>query len=270
MGDSLFMWFFPQWLADLALAHSAIIISPNYRLLPEATTPQIYQDITDFWKYIHSPALTTLLSSQSPPVEIDLSRILTAGDSAGGLLSISSALTYAADVRAAIATYPCVDLVGPEFTTPRKKVPFGQSLPESLYNETLAATQGHAAESSKTAEASLQFMLVAIEHGHLGELYLRGTKNATPAERSMYFPPEALEAEGVSVPRGGITILHGKDDSVVPIESVRRFVKRAKEVVGDEAVRLTEKDGDHGFDLELKHEGWLKDTLKRAVDVWLE
>ncbi|EFY85816.1 hypothetical protein MAC_08128 [Metarhizium acridum CQMa 102] len=54
MGDSLYLPFYPQWLTDLALAHGAIIISPNYRLLPEATTPQIFQDMADFWTYIHS------------------------------------------------------------------------------------------------------------------------------------------------------------------------------------------------------------------------
>ncbi|KJK80744.1 hypothetical protein H634G_03893 [Metarhizium anisopliae BRIP 53293] len=256
MGDSLYLPFYPQWLTDLALAHGAIIISPNYRLLPEATTPQIFQDVADFWAYIHSPSLASLLSSQSPPVEADLARVLVTGDSAGGLLCLSTALTYPRDMRVAVATYPLVDPGAPEFTRPRENPPLGKSVPESVYDDALAAARGRPAESSVTSAARLDFMLAATQHGRLGGL--------------VYFPPEALAAEGVRLPVGGVTILQGRDDSVVPVESVRRFVKRAREVVGDEGVRLTETDGEHGFDVALRYDGWLKGELKRAVDAWLE
>ncbi|KFG81125.1 hypothetical protein MANI_014530 [Metarhizium anisopliae] len=269
MGDSLYLPFYPQWLTDLALAHGAIIISPNYRLLPEATTPQIFQDVADFWAYIHSPSLASLLSSQSPPVEADLARVLVTGDSAGGLLCLSTALTYPRDMRVAVATYPLVDPGAPEFTTPRENPPLGKSVPESVYDDALAAARGRPAESSVTSAARLDFMLAATQHGRLGGLYARGLEDAAPAERRVYFPPEALAAEGVRLPVGGVTILQGRDDSVVPVESVRRFVKRAREVVGDE-VRLTETDGEHGFDVDLRYDGWLKGELKRAVDAWLE
>ncbi|KAF5133274.1 Tuliposide A-converting enzyme 1, chloroplastic [Metarhizium anisopliae] len=270
MGDSLYLPFYPQWLTDLALAHGAIIISPNYRLLPEATTPQIFQDVADFWAYIHSPSLASLLASQSPPVEADLARVLVTGDSAGGLLCLSTALTYPRDVRVAVATYPLVDPGAPEFTTPRENPPLGQSVPESVYDDALAAAEGRPAESSVTSAARMDFMLAATQHGRLGGLYARGLEGAAPAERRVYFPPEALEAEGVRLPVGGVTILQGRDDSIVPVESVRRFVKRAREVVGDEGVRLAETDGEHGFDVALRYDGWLKGELKRAVDAWLE
>ncbi|EXU97421.1 hormone sensitive lipase like protein [Metarhizium robertsii] len=269
MGDSLYLPFYPQWLTDLALAHGAIIISPNYRLLPEATTPQIFQDVADFWAYIHSPSLASLLASQSPPVEADLARVLVTGDSAGGLLCLSTALTYPRDMRVAVATYPLVDPGAPEFTRPRENPPLGKSVPESVYDDALAAAEGGPAESSVTSAARLDFMLAATQHGRLGGLYARGLEDAAPAERRVYFPPEALEAESVRLPVGGVTILQGRDDSVVPVESVRRFVKRAREVVGDE-VRLTETDGEHGFDVALRYDGWLKGELKRAVDAWLE
>jgi acetyl esterase/lipase len=268
MGDSLYMLFYPHWLTDLALAHNAIIVSPNYRLLPEATTPQIFQDVSDFWTYLHSSTLTNFLSSQSPPVEVDLSRVLLVGDSAGGLLSVSTALNYAPDIRAAIATYPCIDMLGPDFTKRRHLPPFGRSLSESLYTNTLASTMGRKAQSSLTSEERMLFMLAAIEHGQLGGLYQRGTEHAMPGERNMYFPMEALDSDDVRVPRGGLTILHGRNDSLVPIGATRVFVERAKGRFGD-LVTLAETDGEHGFDGDMRFEGWLKDALKNAVDAWV-
>ncbi|KAK9366126.1 Alpha/Beta hydrolase protein [Lipomyces kononenkoae] len=94
-GDSLFPDWCPNWVLDLVYKHAAIIVSPNYRLIPGATGLQIFDDIEDFWKWLHSPALTGLLSNQSSlsnTLELDLGRI-TAGESAGGLLSIHIALS---------------------------------------------------------------------------------------------------------------------------------------------------------------------------------
>src|ERR1051326_3341962 len=36
-GSSLFPDFFPKWALELALRQSAVIVSPNYRLLPESS-----------------------------------------------------------------------------------------------------------------------------------------------------------------------------------------------------------------------------------------
>jgi hypothetical protein len=85
-GDSICAEWFPQWLLELAEAHNAVIISPNYRFLPEATGVEILEDVDDFWTWLHSDKLTALLGPQS--IELDFARVLAAGDSAGGLLSI--------------------------------------------------------------------------------------------------------------------------------------------------------------------------------------
>jgi acetyl esterase/lipase len=49
-GDSLIMQWFPQWLLDIAQTSEAIVVSANYRLLPEATGLDIISDIEDLWK----------------------------------------------------------------------------------------------------------------------------------------------------------------------------------------------------------------------------
>jgi hypothetical protein len=84
-GSSLYEPWFPPWILDLATEHNGIVISPNYRFLPESTGLDIMSDIESAWEWIQAPTgLATLLqTSASPDLEADLERILTTGDSAG-------------------------------------------------------------------------------------------------------------------------------------------------------------------------------------------
>ncbi|KAK5022255.1 hypothetical protein LTS07_010131 [Exophiala sideris] len=91
-GDSLFPDWFPKWQAELALAHGAIIVSPNYRLLPESNGLDIHQDIEDFWAWLHSD-LQNMIHLSFPHIHSDLSRILTAGESAGKIESLLALLS---------------------------------------------------------------------------------------------------------------------------------------------------------------------------------
>ncbi|KAL2831443.1 Alpha/Beta hydrolase protein, partial [Aspergillus cavernicola] len=271
MGDSLFLPFWAQWLSDFALQYGAVIISPNYRLLPQATGQDIYDDVEDFWTWLHSPAAHDLLAAHTTPTELDLTRILTTGDSAGGLLSINLGLAHATEIRATTATFPCIDMKSLDFTTPRANPPFGHHMPESVIQDTIAASPTTPFSSAATP-AHLGYMLATIQHGRLGAWYARDSEGS-PREGLLH-PMDRLEQPGVEIPQGGITILHGRQDSAVPVHQSERFVARAREVlkgqpVGDR-VTLTIRDGDHGFDKDVRYEeAWLQEALKTAVETWL-
>lgn len=267
MGDSLFMPFFPHWLSDLATKYGAIIVSPNYRLLPESTSPEIYADIDDFWTWLHSPAFSAVLSQQDVPVEADLTRILTAGDSAGGLLSIYTALSHPRQIRAATASYPMIEPRA--FSSRRENPPFGHSTTESVYAEYMARVSVEGVKSDWTAPESLAFMLAAAEHGYLGGLYARGTEGVSD---EVLYPIVKLQSGRVEFPEGGIAVIHGGQDSVVPVDDVERFVEKARGLGLEGPVTLTVRDGEHGFDsgLRFEEEGWLREALAGAVDAWLE
>lgn len=51
-------WDYPNWLANwlIPLVHrnKAIIVSPNYRLLPEHNGNDIQEDLADFWTWYES------------------------------------------------------------------------------------------------------------------------------------------------------------------------------------------------------------------------
>ncbi|KAL4940402.1 hypothetical protein BDV06DRAFT_20350 [Aspergillus oleicola] len=279
MGDSLYMDWFPYWLSDLALEHDAMIVSANYRLLPQATSLEINEDVADFWTWLRSPKLEDTLLAHERETELDLARLLVTGESAGGLLSINSALGLAypdsAGVHAAIALYPSVDMKSPDFTLPRSIPPFGQDFDESVIDEILStAPEG---PISSTGGDYLPLMLAAIEYGHLGEWYARGSNETKHSE--FLYPLDQLNKypEAVSIPVGGITIIQGQNDTVVPPGHSVPFVEKMRKVVeeqgGDsEKIQFITKEGEHGFDGDLRYaqEEWLRDALKPVVKAWLK
>ncbi len=79
----MFMGFYAPWIMDYAIAHEAIVVSPNYRLLPESTGLEIMDDLSDFWKWTKGGLQPLVSSNTEGQVEVDLSKILVQGESAG-------------------------------------------------------------------------------------------------------------------------------------------------------------------------------------------
>ncbi|KAA8647162.1 hypothetical protein EYZ11_003865 [Aspergillus tanneri] len=259
-GDSLIMGWFPRWLLALAKKHHAVIASANYRLMPESTSPEIFQDIEDFWTWLHSSTAAEILS----PTTVDLTRVITAGESAGGLLSISLALAHPDEIRAATASYPMVDVAAPHFRTSKPAL-LQQPQPESLVADHEGRIQPGDICSSGGSEERINLMLAVLQYGDLNRFYERGTEGFP---RDARYPLERLDRSGVRMPPGGMAILHGRQDTVVPLDGVQRFVDKAREVLGD-GIRLTVRDGIHGFDLETPlEEWWLSDHLKGVIEGW--
>ena len=71
---------------DLALKHSAILLRPNYRKLPESTGLQILEGLAEFWKWFRRggpQAAVVVGSATEGEVEVDEGRTLLIGHSAG-------------------------------------------------------------------------------------------------------------------------------------------------------------------------------------------
>lgn len=58
-------------------------------------------------------------------MEVDLSRIITSGESAGGFLSIITGLYHVESVRSVMAAYPVVDVRSQYFTDDYEKAVLG-------------------------------------------------------------------------------------------------------------------------------------------------
>jgi acetyl esterase/lipase len=113
-GSSLYAPFFNPWYLELAKENLAIIVSPNYRLLPESSVTDILEDVEDHWQWTHR-AMPQSLEETAGTLQADLSRIMTVGDSAGGYLSLQMGLDHASEIRAVNAVYPVVDFKTPQF-----------------------------------------------------------------------------------------------------------------------------------------------------------
>lgn len=83
-GSSRYAPWFSSWILDYAERSDAIIVSPNYRLLPEATGDDILQDINDFWNWLHEGGLSECLKMAGyVDLTVELSQLLLLGESAG-------------------------------------------------------------------------------------------------------------------------------------------------------------------------------------------
>lgn len=273
-GDSLFLDWFPPWLLQLAERNSAVIVSPNYRFLPEATGLDILDDVEDFWSWLHSPSFAEILKSHESKTELDLSRIITAGDSAGGLLSIYLALSHPDEISAGTGSYPMVDMHDPNFHTSQLREMFGMPvLPTSILTDHLAKMKPEDAAVTYFPPARFELFTVIFQRGRVLEFYERDSENSP--QRDILFQIERLEKEGAKLPRGGICILHGTEDPIVPVRGSERFIAKAREVMkgkqGGDKLVLALRPGEHGFDGDAKlDDQWLKDALEHVVKAWLE
>ena len=93
-------------MLELAEKVDAIVIDPAYRLLPEARGTDVLDDIKDFWAWVHT-SLPQAISSLYSNLTVDLERIAACGESAGGYLSLQSALLFPeSKIRVVMAQYP--------------------------------------------------------------------------------------------------------------------------------------------------------------------
>lgn len=150
LGHRMYEPWFAQWLLDISVASRAIIISPDYRLLPESNGRDILDDIAHFWKWLRD-ALPNHLD-QSHQLQMDLENVMCCGESSGGFISTYCALHLhdmlanievqdpaehnmeqvdrrALAIAAIISISAPLDATGPEYTIPRPRKFMGTQPP---------------------------------------------------------------------------------------------------------------------------------------------
>ncbi|KAE8382280.1 alpha/beta-hydrolase [Aspergillus bertholletiae] len=272
LGDSLYADWFPRWLLELSATYNAVIVSANYRFLPEATGLQILEDVDDFWSWLHSDKLKDLLAAQDSPLQLDLNRVIAAGDSAGGLLSVYLTLSYPDELRAGTATYPQLSWDNPPLY-PSRRSSLLHDVPESVIDEYVASIKPGDIESSDVEMRRVTIGSAISQHRRGRGFFLRDSETSPRRDRLSQLA--RLDLPDAKLPYGGLVILHGTDDDVVLARVSERFVDKARETLrgrqGSDKIVLSLQPGGHGFDVDVPlKEGWLSSALQSAVDAWLE
>jgi acetyl esterase/lipase len=268
-GDALYDDWFPQWLVDYALQHTAVVVLPNHRLLPEATGREIVDDVHDFWTWLRDE-FPAYLGAEAAGLEVDLAKVLVTGESAGGYLSIQSALGSSGGLASAsIATYPVLDVGSRFYTEEYEKAVLGApTVPKDVFASHVAAVEEDARNGKKRVVTSatppdrLPFALSVVQQGLYRKLL---------GEEKILYPLERVDdVDGQDVLP--ILIIHGSEDSAVPVEGSEKWVEKARAKFGDGKVALIVQPGEHGFDTNPSvtlETPWLKDGLIRITEAWL-
>ncbi|KAK9313397.1 Alpha/Beta hydrolase protein [Lipomyces starkeyi] len=257
-GSRLFADWYPSWELEYALLHSAIIVTPDYRLLPESSGADINEDVSDFWVWVRRD-LPTFLSSSGSGINVDFEKVLVVGESAGGYLALQSALSQP-KISAAIAAYPMIDLKSDFYTKAFVKPIFGSPmLPTSIIDEHITKCTPNQVVSSAEPPDRGELAFAIVQQGRFMEFF----GNGPPA----LFPMEQLE-HVQSVPP--LFIFHGLDDSAVPFEDSKTFVANLKTQMPESKVFLTLEPGEHGLDaIATLETPWLKQGLEFITKEWL-
>lgn len=256
-GDCIYAPWFAAYFIPLIHRTAAIVVSPNYRLVPEHSGAEILEDLADFWTWLLHGGLTSYLAAQNIDVECDFDHILASGDSAGGYLALMSGLTQArGTIKAVLAQYPMTDSLrrGPTDSIVGQPVPSA-----SLLNEHINAVQPGIVVSSCVPPARMDLSYVLSAHGRYLEFF---------GKDRMMWPIELVDEKKWLPPTW---IHHGDADTAVSIEDSKAFVAKC-EAFGLEVRLEVLKGEEHGFDTQAKEddETWLKGGLRWVEEKWLQ
>jgi acetyl esterase/lipase len=258
-GSAMFAGFFSDWVLDWALANSAIIVSPDYRLLPESSGIELNEDIADIWAWLNRD-LQAVLDQTGKQIRADMKKIAVLGDSAGGYLAVQLAIAHPEQIKVLVAMYPMLDLKLPYLTEKGHKPIFGlPMLPEGPVNEHIAKMQPDRIVTSAPGYERLQtFGFALVQQGRFFEFF--------GSEKSL-FPMETIEMAKTFPPS---FIFHGEADRAVPITASKNFVDKTLRLLPETKIHYVSRPGeDHGFDAQVNiEETWLKEGLEFATKYW--
>lgn len=263
-GSSLLPLFFAPWLLQLIQRHSAVVVSPNYRLIPESTVQDSIDDANDALKWVRKELAAIMLDEAG--IRVDVGRIMTAGDSAGGYLSLQVGLSHPDEIRAVTAAYPMADMESPYFVGKyTKQVFMSPEMPKETILAQLQDVERRETKSLISSDPLLErgaLMFGLIQHGLFGDLF--------PANQRGLFPLLRIE-DGARFPPGGLLVWHGKEDSVVPAEGSLKLRETVRKYDPDLNFRLVIREGEHGFDQTTSiDDPWVVEAMDACMTSWLQ
>lgn len=238
-GHRLYPRWYGTWTLSLALTRSAVILAPDYWLLPEASGIDILRDVRGFYSWLNTDNLAAVLPGG---VQLDLEDLLVFGESAGGWMAVQSALLDESrgKVAAIVARYPMLDLRDRFYCEAYEKVIFNppaSQLGTEVVDRHLEKIEGRdLTVISVFPPERTPLVIAAMQHGML-EKWMGDTRDLHPLE--------VLDVKRIQTP---MWILHGLEDNVVPIEGTYKFVEKVQSASTDCEIHVSYETGMRGFD----------------------
>ncbi|KAH6982460.1 Alpha/Beta hydrolase protein [Ilyonectria destructans] len=253
MGTTLDPVMLPHWLMQFGASQDAVVVSPEYRLLPEASGSDILDDVAQFWDWIHN-SLPSILSERWPGLLLDLDRIAAAGESAGGFLALQSATLFpTAGIRLVMAQYCAIDVDNPAYNP----APIAPPTDDHLQTYMESVNPGSIRLSSPFPEKwdLVQAILNAGRHREV----------IGPDER-MNIRKNIRRAEKLPA----IWIAQGIHDAIMPKPVVDDFVAYIRETHPGTPLLYSVQPGGHGFDVaHTQEKPWVVEGVEFARKYWV-
>ena len=273
------------------MKHDAILVYPDYRLLPETKMVDILSDVDDLWVWLGKDFEATLQKGY-PGLQVDLDHILVTGSSAGGYIATQLVLKHykrepqtegEPRIKVFVSIYPMLDFRAPYWSQAYQKPAFGvqEFFPKSILDDHLdKVKEGKALKVVTNAEihAGGPRLFLALSLLHNGLYQKQIEEGSETAEQISELHPEDRVAAGAVLPPS--VFLHGIQDSAVPVEGTDKFVallKEKKAVEGlnegksvDEVLRYIRVPGDHGLDSEVfvRNTDWAREMVLFVEKHW--
>ncbi|PAV19297.1 alpha beta-hydrolase [Pyrrhoderma noxium] len=285
---------FAQWVCDLAVKHDAILVSADYRLLPEATCEEALDDIMDAYIWL-STGLSDALKSSYKDSPSDLSFLINLPIPPLRPLRNPNQSPNPEPYTPNSPTSPSAPHTGHNPTpnksgTPPTPLTLITSLFTSISHST-ALNNGKRPIVSNIPMVSPtgQFLERAIiataaeQHGRTLDFF--GPERDTRPGKRRVFPEDRIVDGRVLPP---VVFIHGTEDSIAPVEGMDLFVelvRKHKAVAGmkeeeggrereeGEVMRYCRVPGEHFVATDMKLDGsepgWLRDSVEFLEANWL-
>lgn len=223
----------PRRLKDFCRSNGYALLSLDYRLAPEVKLPAIIEDVEAAFAWIRKEGPSRL--------HIDPSRMVVAGGSAGGYLTLMTGIRIKPRPTALVAYWGYGDVDGPWYTTPsafyRKRVPLikKEEAYKAIGEKAISGTDG------KTRGNRGRFYLYLRQNGLWTKVVTGFDHRTERAKLTPYCPVRAAKADFPPT-----LLVHGTKDTDVPYPLSVNMAKKLKALKVSHRL-VTVPDAGHGL-----------------------
>jgi acetyl esterase/lipase len=221
-----------RFLLAFAKAEGCAVVSIDYRLAPETKLPDIISDIEEAFRW--------LASDGAKQFHLDPRRIVVAGESAGGYLTLITGYRVRPKPKALVALYGYGDLIGDWLSKPN---------PYPVYNlrkisreEAESQTDGTVISDSDERKGDGSLIYMDYRQNGLWPEEVSGFARSTIADKITPFDP----IRNVTSDWPPTLLIHGTRDTDVPYEQSELMARKFMEK-GVPFTLIPIDHGEHGF-----------------------